>query len=69
MSFISRFDKNFLSDLSPIGLTGFLGKSLVFVDALSYAGRFISLTARLFINVLSGHLLAKIINTTHHTLF
>lgn len=69
VSFIVRLDKNFLAHLSPIGLPGFLGKSIVFTDLLSYFGRFVSLTARLFINILSGHVIAKLICTSHKMLF
>jgi F-type H+-transporting ATPase subunit a len=52
---------NFFSLLAPIGTPGFLAKSLVAIETISYLGRFISLNVRLFINIISGHLILKLL--------
>jgi len=58
---ITRFNINFFSLLAPIGTPGFLAKSLVAIETISYLGRFVSLNVRLFINIISGHLILKLL--------
>ena len=44
-----------------MGTPGFLAKSLVAIEAISYIMRLISLNVRLFINIVSGHLVLKLL--------
>jgi len=53
---------NFLRLFIPTGVPLFLLPLLVFVDSLSVLSRLFSLAIRLFANILSGHLLIKIVS-------
>ena len=57
----TRFDLNLFSGVTPQGIPGFLIKSLISVEGISYIGRLISLNVRLFINIVSGHLVLKLL--------
>lgn len=58
---VLRFNINFFSVITPIGIPGFLAKSLIVIETISYLGRFVSLNVRLFINIISGHLVLKLL--------
>jgi len=66
---IIRFNVNFFSLVVPIGTPGFLAKSLTMIETISYLGRFISLNVRLFINIVSGHLILKLLYSSLFTIF
>jgi len=52
---------NFFSIVAPRGIPGPYLMILVFFESISYLARIISLTVRLFANILSGHILQHIL--------
>lgn len=58
---VFRFNSNILSLLAPLGTPGFLAKTLVLIEFVSFFSRLISLNVRLFINIVSGHLVLKLL--------
>lgn len=60
LSLVAYF-KNIFFFFSPSGSPKFLLKFLILVELLSYIARLISLPTRLFANLISGHILIKIL--------
>jgi len=55
----TRVDIKTFSNVTPQGIPGNILKSLVSIEGVSFWGRLASLNIRLFINIVSGHLILK----------
>jgi len=60
---------NILNIIVPRGINGPVLFSLIFFEIVSYVARMISLTVRLFTNILSGHMLQHIIALFSYKMF
>jgi ATP synthase subunit 6 len=60
---------NFFAGFLPSGVPGFIAPFLILIEVISYAMRVFSLAIRLFANILSGHILIKILVSVCWTLF
>lgn len=60
ISFVS-FSKNIFFSFYHTGVPKFLLKFLILIELMSYLARLISLPTRLFANLISGHILIKIL--------
>jgi len=60
---------NMLNIIVPRGINGPILFSLIFFEIISYLARMISLTVRLFTNILSGHMLQHILALFSYKMF
>jgi len=60
---------NMLNIIIPRGINGPILFSLIFFEIISYLARMISLTVRLFTNILSGHMLQHILALFSYKMF
>jgi len=60
---------NILNIIVPRGINGPILFSLIFFEVVSYLARMISLTVRLFTNILSGHMLQHILALFSYKMF
>lgn len=58
---IYKFKSYFVKLFLPKGLPGYLIKTIIYIEMLSFSARFVSLPLRLVANSLAAHLLLKII--------
>lgn len=59
---------NFFAGFLPAGVPGFIAPFLILIEVISYVMRIFSLAIRLFANILSGHILIKILISVCWTL-
>lgn len=59
----------FFAGFLPSGVPGFIAPFLILIEVISYVMRIFSLAIRLFANILSGHILIKILISVCWTLF